>query len=259
MYCLKVSFEPVTCAIYVKFQFVRCCYESIFVFVRYFDGFPEDLKFFAVAFYFRKRCSSFMRGAKLIALAVALFLVFLALGTLFAASSDTAVNNWPLSTHGLAHGPLCYFSHFLLLAAKINPNGHFHPNHVGRRPKKEDNAKLSLFTGREAKLNRVILLTLDLENPLTSYGIYLEVRRIKGFRHTKRQAIDRRVKALYAQGWLVQCGVRPAKAHFLSPLYTLTINAKAALALDKTDLNRFVRVAPEAYLQAIIDVFSICL
>jgi hypothetical protein len=203
-----------------------------------------------------------MRGAKLIALAVALFLVFLALGTLFAASSDTAINCCPFYTHGLAHGSLGYFSHFLLLAAKIKPNGHFNPNHISRSTKKGNKgnvAKISPFKGHEAKLNRVILLTIDLKNPLTSYDVYLEIRRIKGFRHTKRQTIDKRVKALYAQGWIVQCGVRPAKAHFLSPLYTLSIRAKAALAFDKTDINHLIQTAPANYLQTIIDVLSICL
>lgn len=89
--------------------------------------------------------------------------------------------------------------------------------------------------------------------------MYLEIRRIKGFRHAKRQSIDRRMKTLCEQDWIVKCGVRPAKAHFLSPLYTLSIRAKAALTLNKTDLNFFIQAAEESELEIIIDMLSVCL
>lgn len=102
-------------------------------------------------------------------------------------------------------------------------------------------------------------MVLDSKNLLTSYDMYLEIRRIKGFRHTKRQTVDRRMKALCEQGWIVKYGVRPAKAHFLSPLYTLSIRAQAALTLNKTDLNVFIQAAPETQLQMLIEALSICL
>ena len=116
-----------------------------------------------------------------------------------------------------------------------------------------------MFSGREARLNRVIFMVLDSKKLLTSYGMYLEIRRIKGFRHVKWQSVDRRMKALCEQGWIVKYGVRPAKAHFLSPLYALSIRAQTALALNKTDLNTFIQVAPEIELEIIVDVLSICL
>jgi len=75
--------------------------------------------------------------------------------------------------------------------------------------------ELKVFSGREAKLNRVIFMILDSKNLLASYSMYLEIRRIKGFRHVKRQSVDRRMKALCEQGWVMKRGVRPAKAHFL--------------------------------------------
>ncbi len=87
-------------------------------------------------------------------------------------------------------------------------------------------AELEVFSGRQAKLNRVIFMILDSKNLLTSYDMYLEIRRIKSFRHVKRQSVDRRMKALCEQGWTVKYGVRPAKAHFLSPLYALSIEHK---------------------------------
>ncbi len=67
------------------------------------------------------------------------------------------------------------------------------------------------------------------------------------------------MKALHEQGWIVKNGIRPAKAHFLSPLYRLSIRAQAALVLNKTDLNIFLLAASENKLEIIVDVFSVCL
>jgi DNA polymerase II small subunit/DNA polymerase delta subunit B len=67
------------------------------------------------------------------------------------------------------------------------------------------------------------------------------------------------MKVLCEQHWLVKDGVRLAKAHFLSPLYTLSIRAQAALAVNGTDLNSFIQVAPENDLQSVIDVLSVYL
>ena len=66
--------------------------------------------------------------------------------------------------------------------------------------------ELKVFSGREARLNRITFLVLSSKSPLTSYDIYLGIRRIKGFRHVKWRSIDRRIKALYAQGWIIKCG-----------------------------------------------------
>jgi hypothetical protein len=124
--------------------------------------------------------------------------------------------------------------------------------------KKAKGTKLRVFSGREAILNRVIFMILFTKKLLPSYGMYLEIRGIKGFRHIKRQNVDRRMKALYQQHWLEINGVRPAKAHFLSPLYQLSTRAVAALELSKRDLNDFLQTAPEDKLQKLIDALSTC-
>jgi hypothetical protein len=119
--------------------------------------------------------------------------------------------------------------------------------------------KLDVFSGREAKLNRVIFQILDTKNILTSYDMYLEIRRIKGFRHVKRQSIDRRMKSLCQQSWIVKYGVKQAKAHFISPLYALSIQAQTALVLNKTDLNVFLQAAEKVELGIMVDILAIYL
>ena len=125
--------------------------------------------------------------------------------------------------------------------------------------KRGKNPELEVFSGREAKLNRVIFLVLNTKDLLTSYDMYLELKQIKDFRHIKWQSVDRRMKALCAQSWIIKCGVRPAKAHFLSPFYTLSIRAKVAFALNKTDLNIFIQVAKESDLEIVLGVLSMYL
>jgi hypothetical protein len=122
-----------------------------------------------------------------------------------------------------------------------------------------EGTKLEVFSGRQAKLNLIIFLILYSKKLLTSYDMYSEIRSIKGYRHTKRQSIDRRVKALHQQGWLKKDGIRPAKAHFPSPLYKLSIRAQAAIVLSKKDLNDFLQTAPESNIQIFVDSLSIYL
>jgi hypothetical protein len=123
--------------------------------------------------------------------------------------------------------------------------------------KRAKGTELAVFSRREAKLNRVIFIVLNSKKQLTSYDTYLEIRRIKGFRHVKWQSVDRRLKALFEQHWIIQDGVKPAKAHFLSPLYTLSIRAQVALALNRVDLNVFIQIAQKNDLQIIVDILTV--
>jgi predicted transcriptional regulator len=114
-------------------------------------------------------------------------------------------------------------------------------------PKSKD-TRLSVFKGREARLNRVIFRILDTKKLLTSYEMYLEIKRIKGFRHTKHPSVDRRMKALRQQHWITRRGTRRTKPGFDSPLYELSSQGKTALEIDEVDMNDFLRNAEEELL-----------
>ena len=60
---------------------------------------------------------------------------------------------------------------------------------------------------------------------------------MKGYRRYGRTSIDRRMKVLHKQNWLLVNGTKPAKAHFLQPLYQISERAETALDLSKSDLN----------------------
>jgi len=96
---------------------------------------------------------------------------------------------------------------------------------------------LKLFSGKEAKLNRIIFLTLLCKGLLTSYEMWKDIHCMKGYRRYGRASIDRRMKVLHKQNWLLVNGTKPAKAHFLQPLYQISERAETALDLSKSDLN----------------------
>jgi DNA-binding PadR family transcriptional regulator len=122
--------------------------------------------------------------------------------------------------------------------------------------KKYRGTKLKVFSGREAALNFIIFLILDPEGKLlASYDIYREVHATKGFRRKGKQNVNRRVKALFRQGWLETEGTRETKPHFLSPLYKLSEKGRAALELRR-DLNLFLETAPKDQLKKVVDAFK---
>jgi hypothetical protein len=114
-------------------------------------------------------------------------------------------------------------------------------------PKPKDTT-LSVFKGREARLNRVIFTILDAKKLLTSYDMYLEIRRNKGFRHTKYPSVDRRMKALQQQHWISRKGTRRTKPGFNSPFYELSSRGQTATEIDRVNMNDFLKNAEEELL-----------
>jgi hypothetical protein len=74
--------------------------------------------------------------------------------------------------------------------------------------KKCKGAKLEVFSNKAATLNRLIFELLRAKKELATYDAYLEVRRIKGFKHTKLQTVDARMKKLLQQRLIVKKGTK---------------------------------------------------
>ena len=78
------------------------------------------------------------------------------------------------------------------------------------KPKAE--AKLSVFKGREARLNRTVFQNLALRGPQTIYDIHKQVRTLRGFRLTRYASVNKRVKALEATGYVRRIGAKKTKS-----------------------------------------------
>lgn len=104
--------------------------------------------------------------------------------------------------------------------------------------------RLEVFSGKAGPLNHLVFEILR-SKALASYDIYLEVRRVKGFKHRKYQAVDRRLKMLYEQGWLVLDGAKKTKPGTEAPLYSLSSNGPTALEMDKVSREWFLSDASD--------------
>jgi dolichol kinase len=182
-----------------------------------------------------------MRRWRVIALAVALFLV-----CLLAYPLSSGFPDYFTSLHVTSHTALNCVPHLFLIAGKTSTPHHFQANKNSGRKKTETDcggSLLSVFRGREAKLNRAIFLVLFHSCPLVVYDITKEVKKRKGYRFTKYSNVNRRVRALVQQGYLESVGSRETQAGSQGTLYQPTIRAKAAFYFNAISPDQFIREA----------------
>jgi DNA-binding MarR family transcriptional regulator len=110
---------------------------------------------------------------------------------------------------------------------------------------KPKNTKLSVFKGREARLNHTIFQTLTHGVPLTIYEIHRQIKTQRGLRHTKYTNVSRRVKALEDSGYIDKAGTRNTQAGAQATLYQLTTRAQVALFLSQISPDTFIKEADE--------------
>jgi DNA-binding PadR family transcriptional regulator len=106
-------------------------------------------------------------------------------------------------------------------------------------------ARISIFTGREARLNKAIFWILAQQSPLTIYDTWRKLRVQRDFAYIPYNTVNRRVRALEEHGYVEKYGERKTKTGFTAKLYQLTIRAYLAILLDKIDVDNFIEKAPE--------------
>jgi len=121
---------------------------------------------------------------------------------------------------------------------------------VSRR--KAKSGKLSVFKGREARLNKAIFHILALKSPQTIYEISKEVKAQRGLKHTKYTNINRRVKVLEEYGYIKKVGTRKTQAGFQASLYQLTVRAYLAILFNRVNLDNLIQKANEESILAIL-------
>jgi len=110
---------------------------------------------------------------------------------------------------------------------------------------KRESGRLSVFKGREARLNKALFHILALKGPLTIYEVCKEVKTQKGLKHTKYTNVNRRVRALEELGYLEKVGTRKTQAGFQATLHQLTPRVYLALLLNQINLDNFIQTAGE--------------
>jgi len=112
---------------------------------------------------------------------------------------------------------------------------------VARR--KGKTGRLSVFKGKEAKLNRAVFHVLALKSPQATWDIFRQLQKRKDLAHVKYSVLIRRVQALQELDYLMKVGERKTKPGSETALYQLTPRAELAVALDQINLDKFIREA----------------
>ena len=120
--------------------------------------------------------------------------------------------------------------------------------------KKCTGTPLKIFSGKEAKLNHIILL-LILQSALTKHDVFLEVRRIKGCRHKRSGTVGRRMTALCEGGYITSIGRRPSKIQGECEIYGITLKGKAALRFGRKSNDEFLDTANNQELSKFLDIY----
>lgn len=105
---------------------------------------------------------------------------------------------------------------------------------------KPKNPRLSVFKGREAKLNRAIFQSLALKGPQTIYDIHKQAKANRGLKYTKYATVNKRVRNLEESGYIKKTGARKTKAGFEAQTYELTVKSYLALLLNSASLEELL-------------------
>ena len=115
---------------------------------------------------------------------------------------------------------------------------------------------LVVFSGKQAKLNRVILLLYrSSKTPLIKYDIYKLIHYMKGYRHYDSRTVYRRLNALIGEGLIAKVGSRPGQVEGESVLYELTLYGKASLRGDEKSMEVFLKTATQEELLKVLDLW----
>ena len=106
--------------------------------------------------------------------------------------------------------------------------------------KKTKGTELSVFKGREAKLNRAIFQELSINGPQNIYNLHKNLRKIRGLKQVHYGNVNKRARALEQTGYLKASKIETTKAGFEAASYELTTKAYLALMLDSTSLENLL-------------------
>ena len=114
--------------------------------------------------------------------------------------------------------------------------------------------EISVFKGREAKLNRAIFQALALKGPQTIYDMHRKIRTQRGLKYTKYASVNKRVRSLKESGYIEKAGIRKTKAGFEAMIYEATFRAYLAILLNSLNLENLITQADEATASTILAV-----
>ena len=123
------------------------------------------------------------------------------------------------------------------------------------RPKSEK-VRLSVFRGREARLNLAILFLLKRKSPLTGWEIFSELSKQKEMSQLTYNTILNRMVALQFQDYVMKVGEKDTMPGTETAVYQLSPRAELAISLSKINLDEFVKKAGYDKILAALELFE---
>jgi len=121
---------------------------------------------------------------------------------------------------------------------------------------KPKNTRLSVFKGREARLNHAIFQILSLKGPQTIYDVHRQVRAHRGLRYTCYASVNKRVRALEESGYIKKIGIKKTKAGFEASIYELNVKGYLAILLNQINLDDFLKRVDDATASTILGAIT---
>jgi Fe2+ or Zn2+ uptake regulation protein len=107
-------------------------------------------------------------------------------------------------------------------------------------------ARLSVFKGREARLNRAIFQILATRGAQIIYDVHRQVRTFRGRKSSKYATVNKRVKVLEESGYVIRVGVKKTKAGFEAALFELSGQAILAQFLYSMSIEEVIERLDDA-------------
>ena len=126
--------------------------------------------------------------------------------------------------------------HFVLGTTRISKKANFHPEKgiPSLFNSKRTLSKISVFKGREAKLNYAIFRSLATEGPQTINDLHKKLSKQKNLEGTYYASLTKRMHCLEAAGYIKQAANTPIQTGFKVTHYELHAKAYLATFLNKT-------------------------
>jgi hypothetical protein len=123
------------------------------------------------------------------------------------------------------------------------------------RPKSEK-VRLSVFKGKEAKLNHGILGSLHQTSPQTGWELFLQLKKRRDMAGLTYTTLLRRMAALQLQDYIMKVGEKDTMPGTETALYQLSPRGELAIALSKINLDKFVKRAGYDRILSALEVFE---
>lgn len=113
---------------------------------------------------------------------------------------------------------------------------------------------LKVFSGKEKKLNRVILPLLE-KKALAKEDVFHVLKVTKGFRGVTNKTVCRRMDQLNEGDYIAVSGTRPGAVQGECLLYKITLRGLAALRFDRKSGDEFIDTASTEELAEFLRIY----